>query len=137
MYIIVEHSLIASEDNPFKVAIIINLAEGLIESTIKDEMPVGDLEPIIKKELLSKRQGAIIELIKEELPFHLTYSDFWFLTKHAKAKNINKIEELFTEKEEEYAHYLNKTQFIKIYKGWRESLVGNGKMQELPSSPEN
>jgi len=134
---IVESSLIASEENPFKVAVIINLGEDLTESTPKDKIPAEEPEPVIKKELLSKRQGAIIELIKEELPFHLTYGNFFFLTEHIKGKTITKIEELLTKRAEKNVHYLNKTQFIEVYRAWRESLANNTNSRVASSSPEN
>ncbi len=95
----------SKEKNPFKVAIVINISTLPIEGNS-----------------LNKRQNAIIELIKEELPFHLSYSNFLFLSEK-KGQAITKIEEVFSDKEENGARYLNKKQFIKIYKEWRKYLA--------------
>lgn len=106
---VIESSLVPENknENPFVVSIIIDLPLDLKDYTQK----------------LSKRQKAIIRLIKEELPFHLTYNGFWFLSEKGEKDSISKIEKFLEAKNEDQVNYLDKSQFKKVYRDWREKLA--------------
>lgn len=82
----------------------------------------------INQPLSSKRQLAIIQLIKEEFPFYLNLSkdDFLFLGNQNTGAGITTLKDLFGTDEQNILQdqHIERGTFKNLYKAWRNQLAG-------------